>query len=110
MESLLPEADAPAQGEGSGVQGALGGPCSHPLSPSLMLDWELCCYGTGWLTGLHVIFQGKDPKTEEFVPPGQYRNVPWGGPRVWGEDASLEGQGHQRAGSRVEGLASPPRR
>lgn len=26
------------------------------------------------------VFQGKEPKIEEFTPPGWYRNAPWG----WG--------------------------
>lgn len=63
---------------------------------------------------LRVIFQGKDPKTEEFVPPGQYRNVPRGlkaVSREWMEDAFLGGEsrGLQRAEGRVENLPFPPR-
>ena len=111
MESLLPEADAPAQGEGDGGSVGSRWPPAHTLSaPSLVLGWELSCCGAGRLTGPHVIFQGKDPKIEEFVPPGQYRDAPWAGVRVWTEDASLGGWGCQRAESRVEGLTSAPPR
>lgn len=49
--------------------------CSHPLSLSLVLNWVLACSGQDASQALHVVFQGKDPKIEEFVPPGQYRNV-----------------------------------
>ncbi|XP_059527228.1 ATP-dependent DNA helicase Q5 isoform X3 [Myotis daubentonii] len=51
--------------------------------------------------------KGKDPKTEEFVPPGQYGGL-WAVSRVWMEDASLGGWGLQRVEGRVESLPLPP--
>lgn len=83
MEPLLPEADEAAQGEGVGV--VTGPPVasrSHAFSPFLV-----SCSGQDASQALHVILQGKDPKIEEFVPPGQYRNVPrslWAFPGVDG--------------------------
>lgn len=78
--------------------------CSHSLSPSLVLNWVLPCsrQDASWV--LHVIFQGKDPKTEEFVPPGQYGNVSrdlWAisGGCLWGG-----GWGLQRAEGRTHPL------
>ena len=52
---------------------------AHTLSsPSLVQNWVPPFSGQGASQALHVLFQGKDPKREEFVPPGQYRNAPRG--------------------------------
>lgn len=112
MEPLLPEADESAQGEAWGLGGVPGGLPLTPLSPSLVLSWVLACSGQGASQALPVIFQGKDPKTEEFVPPGRCRNVHrglWAVSRVWMGGASLGGVGDLRVEGRVEeSTPSPP--
>lgn len=109
MESLLPEADEPAQGEGQGLDGVPGGPWLT-LSQLLPWHWTGSYLEADASQALIVVFQGKDPKIEEFVPPGQYRNVPWGlwgVLEVWMEDALLGGWGLQRAEGRVEEPTPP---
>lgn len=47
------------------------GLCGVPSAPpSPVLTWVLSCSGQDASQAFAVIFQGKDPKTEEFVPPG----------------------------------------
>ena len=74
---------------------------AHTLSsPSLVQNWVPPFSGQGASQALHVLFQGKDPKREEFVPPGQYRNAPRGlrvVSRAWMKGASLGGAGDSRA-------------
>lgn len=58
-------------GDHSRAPGGFPLTCTQPFS-------VLSCSGQDASQALHVILQGKDPKIEEFVPPGQYRNVPRG--------------------------------
>jgi hypothetical protein len=86
MASLLSEANEPEKGEGNrGIIG-LSGPCRVLVGPSAhtFSAFSLALGGTCLTAGPdaswppHAIFQGKDPKIEEFIPPGWYQKVPQG--------------------------------
>lgn len=93
--------------KGAGLHGVTGVPCS-PLGPSLALAWELSCRGAGALVALHVTFQGKDPKIEEFVPPGECRHIPWAVPGRGRRMAPGVGVWGAQAGGRVEACLFSP--
>lgn len=60
--------------------------------------------------GPSSIFQGKDPKIEEFIPPGWYRNISgdlWAMPRVWMVDGELGDSGEQEVKWKDPSLLSP---
>ena len=72
--------------------GSRWSPCSllSPF-PSAGRNCPAAGQDTSW--ALHaVVFQGKDPEIEEFIPPGWYRNVSrdlWAMLRVWMVGAQL---------------------